>query len=183
MSNGYYNLLKERVKYITESRNVDNEYIEEFFKFKKETKDKEERREETKKEYDVNKVKSDINKIKAEVKKMFSDEKLKKYYNNGLEITSNIDTFDYNKPEVKDDGKKVYVTGDRFAITRMDLWDCKDGNPRTIIDENNGNHPVYSADRLIREKLTYFLKSKLPDYEVEEYGGDWDTSFMTISLK
>lgn len=188
MGNEYYRLLKERVNYITESKNVDSEYVEEFFKFKKGKKkdndnDKKEERKESKKEYDVNKVKTDIAKIKAEVKKMFSDEKLKKYYNNGLEIASNSTTYDYVKPTEKDNGEKVYVSGNIFAITSMDLWDYKGGNPRTIIDENNGDHPVYDADNLIREKLEEFLKNKMPDYEVDEYGGDWDTSFMDVKLK
>lgn len=167
-------------------------YVEEFFKFKKkkkytpvvQEKPKEENKYtlDTGKPYPVNKVKSDITKIKAEVKQIFNTEKsIKDILDNGLKIATNKYTFEYIIPDKDEEGNEVFRSGDEFVITKLDLWGYKGGNPREILN-NTGNHPVYDADNLIRERISKFLEDKFPDYKVDEYGGDWDTSDMIISL-
>lgn len=185
-----YKTFKDRIEYISE--NFEGEYVEEFFKFKKKKKSpttQEKPKEEIKyvpdngKPYPVNKVKTDVTKIKAEVKRIFNTEKsIKDILNNGLKIATNEYTFEYIIPDKDEEGNEVFRSGDEFVITELDLWDYKGGNPREILNDT-GNHPVYDADNLIRERISKFLEDKFPDYKVDEYGGDWDTSDMIISLK
>lgn len=135
------------------------------------------------KEYPAAQIKSEITKIKAEVNRLFrTEDKLKEFKNNGLELVSDSEIYDYTEPMENDDGEEVFLSGDEFWITRMDLWDYKGGNPRIIL-QDTGDHPVYGADNLIREKITDFLKDKYPHFKVEEDGGDWDTSSMNVSLR
>lgn len=99
-----------------------------------------------------------------------------------MTITSDEDTFDYMEPRENDNGEEVYVSGDSFDIVRMDLWDYKEGNPRIIVNDT-GTHPVYDAEGLLRKSLSEEIKNKFPNFDVDEYGGDWDTGSIDIILK
>lgn len=135
-------------------------------------------------EYPAADVKLDISKIRYEIKKMFKDEEaLNGLLNNGINISKDIDTFEYIDVTVKEDGSEVYLSGDEFKIVESDLWDYKDGNPRILIDENNGNHPVYDGVERLRSLLAYYLTKNMPHFSVVENGGDWDTDSIDIKLK
>ena len=151
--------------------------------FKRKKKEKPDKQQLAKKEYPVTQIKSEITKIKAEVNRLFrTEEKLKGVKGNGLEPVSDDDTYDYTEPRENSEGKEVFLSGDEFWITRMDLWDYKGGNPRVIL-QDDGKHPIYDADNLVRKLISEFLEEKYPHFRVVEYGGDWDTSSMNVVLK
>lgn len=176
---------------IKEAVNITGEPLLELFKRRQKDVEKhhndkkplpEKLRKKEKKEYDVKQVTSEVKKVKTEVAKLFKKEEFKKFLNNGLTITSDEDTFDYMEPRENDNGEEVYVSGDSFDIVRMDLWDYKEGNPRIIVNDT-GTHPVYDAEGLLRKSLSEEIKNKFPNFDVDEYGGDWDTGSIDIILK
>lgn len=135
-------------------------------------------------EYPANDVKLDISKIRYEIKKMFKDEEaLTGLLNNGIEVLKDSDVYEYIDVTVNEDGKEVYLSGDEFKLVEADLWDYKHGNPREIIDENNGNHPVYDGIERLRSLIGHYLSKHAPHFKVVDNGGDWDTETIDIALK
>ena len=132
--NLYIRERQEGICDILESSNV----VMEFFKLK----DKE-------KDYTIAKINSEINSIKKDIKEIIdNNEDIKEFYNNGLKITSNKDTFEF--ADERDD--EQYKSGCVFYIVDIDLNKYKKEKLKTRRDPHPIDEPQNKLEKMIMEK-------------------------------
>lgn len=132
--------------------------------------------------YDKDKIRRQIPRIQADADKILRT-KHKEFFNKGIEKVSKIDLdehYEYEKYDKNDTGQ--YRTGSEFPILRWNLFDYPGANPRKILDDNDGKHPIYDAIDEIKKEMEETVLHKYPDFEISEEG-DWDTGFLNVDLK
>ena len=159
--NAFVRERQEGICDILESSNV----VMEFFKLK----DKE-------KDYTISKINSEINSIKKDIKEIIdNNEDIKEFYNNGLKITSNRDTFEF--ADEKDD--EQYKSGCVFYIVDIDLNKYKKEKLKTRRDP----HPIDEPQNKLEKMINKLIKKNYPNFKYSGFDGEWDKGSLYLTLK
>lgn len=142
-----------------------SDVVMEFFKLNKKEKG----------DYTIATVNKEINVIKKDIKELVeSNEDIKEFYNKGIKITSNKDTFEF--ADEKDD--EQYKSGCVFYIVDVDLYKYKKEEL-----SSRGEHPVDKAVKKLEKMIRELIKRKYPNFKYSGYDGDFDKGNLFLTLK
>ena len=138
-------------------------------------------------EIPVSEVKKDLKDIIDFTNKLIKSD-YKKFIGKGIILTSfnksfYEDKYDYDsdEDEFEDLESDTFKSGYEFTLYRFDLWDYP-GNPRHILDESNGLHPVDDVVTEIFEKVMKYVVDEYKHKYTVDLDGDWDTGSVCLVI-